>query len=170
MNVLETSDTKVFQSNEHSEPATHQHWTNPSHFSDSEFTGSRFQSLYPLSRVHGAHIDRRRIFITLVRRDCLSDETLRAVRSHDQFSELISSRALSMRMPHKYDWILVVILWMFTTCHLWMKYMSFFSWILLTHLRRTLCFSPSHPAVERDREQRLKRKNINREKSLSSLV
>ena len=59
-----------------------------------------------LSRTFGAPMDRRRLYLILVREDVLSDETLSMVASHDDFCHLIAARAVGMKMDCKHDWML----------------------------------------------------------------
>lgn len=59
-----------------------------------------------LSRRHGAPIDRRRLYIIMVRRDVLSDDALGSSRSDEDFTSLIGSRVVSMAADCAHDWIL----------------------------------------------------------------
>lgn len=59
-----------------------------------------------LSRRHGAPIDRRRLYIIMVRRDVLSDDALGSSKSDEDFTSLIGSRVVSMATDCAHDWIL----------------------------------------------------------------
>ena len=58
----------------------------------------------------GAPIERRRLYMVMIRYDCLSDETLEYLANSDDplaFTRLIADRVCSMNMPCKWDWNLV---------------------------------------------------------------
>lgn len=65
----------------------------------------------------GAPIDRRRLYMVMIRHDVLSDETLEILDDAEpieRFTRLIAERVCGLNMPCKYDWNLVLYAYMLT--------------------------------------------------------
>lgn len=62
---------------------------------------------FKLRRVHGAPLDRRRVYIVLIRDDVLTDEIKQRLEEEpDIFSVLVAERIMGMRMHCKVHWTL----------------------------------------------------------------
>ena len=127
----------------------------------------------------GAAIERRRIYVVMIRDDVLSDETLTLLQDSDDqalaFTTLVADRVMSMKLECTYEWNLAIktgtkhilsgiFLYSVRRCmHQLIDIM------MSPSFRKDLLLSETAPSVQKDREDRILRRERNAAQTLGSM-